>query len=123
MIAAIIRVESNFDPLARSNKGAIGLMQLLPKTAEYVAQIFKIGYDESDLLDGEKNIQIGVLYLSYLLDRFSLEWVIVAYNAGETITKKWIESGVSLNKIPYKETRDYYKKVVRAMKLYEFSGY
>lgn len=101
VVAAVMRVESAFDPRARSHKGARGLMQLMPATAAR----FGVGVDE--LYTPARNLEAGVRYLRFLRDRFGDDPVRVfaAYNAGEGAVERY--GGVP----PYRETRDYVKKV------------
>lgn len=86
MILAIIHTESRFRTDAVSHKGAIGLMQLLPSTAEAVAREIDLEWmGEQQLRDPEVNIELGTYYLSKLRDRFnSLESAVMAYNEGPT---------------------------------------
>jgi hypothetical protein len=99
LVRAIIQVESDFDHLARSSKGAQGLMQLMPGTAER----FGVG----DPFDPRQNIFGGVQYLRFLLDLFAgdIALVAAAYNAGENAVIRW--NGVP----PYRETQGYVGKV------------
>ncbi len=99
LVRAIIRVESNFNPLAVSNKGAMGLMQLVPGTA----QRFGVG----NVFDPVENVEGGVRYLKYLLSAFGgdLRLSLAAYNAGEKAVER--HGGVP----PYTETRQYVKKI------------
>ena len=117
LVLAVMKTESNFNKNAVSNKGAIGLMQLMPQTAKYIS--LKLGYQgEIDLFSIDTNIYLGVLYLKYLSEKFlSLEQVLWAYNAGEGRVKKWLSDG--LNSPPYKETKNYKIKVMRRKRLYE----
>jgi soluble lytic murein transglycosylase-like protein len=103
VIAAVMRVESGFDPRARSHKGARGLMQLMPATAAR----FGVGVDE--LYTPARNLEAGVRYLAFLRARFADDAtrVFAAYNAGEGAVER--HGGVP----PYRETRDYVKKVFR----------
>lgn len=93
-VASIIRTESSFNPLARGTSGEIGLMQLMPKTGEYVAK--RIGMKnykgEKTLKDPVKNIQIGVAYLHYLRQKFDNQafMYVPAYNMGPGNVKKSI---------------------------------
>lgn len=101
LIKAIIKAESNFNHQAVSPKGAQGLMQLTPQTA----QAFKVG----DSFHPENNIEAGTRYLRYLLDLFedNLPLALAAYNAGENTVIKYN------NKIPpYRETQEYVKRVL-----------
>jgi hypothetical protein len=101
LVAAVVQVESAFDPEAVSNKGARGLMQLMPATAR------RFGVEPEELFEPEKNVEAGVRYLSWLIDRFSedLSRVLAAYNAGEATVDRY--KGVP----PYRETREYIRRV------------
>jgi soluble lytic murein transglycosylase-like protein len=100
LVRAVIQVESAFNPRARSNKGAMGLMQLMPATA--------VELGVTDAYDPAQNIRAGVAYLKRLLVRFSQneELALAAYNAGPGAVLKY-GSAVP----PYRETRDYVKKI------------
>lgn len=101
LVAAVIRVESNWQPRAVSPKGARGLMQLMPATAR------RLGVTKA--FDPVQNVSGGVRYLSLLADRFGeseVEKVLAAYNAGEGAVEEY--AGVP----PYRETRDYVRKVL-----------
>ncbi len=127
LIAAIIREESQYDVKAVSRVGAIGLMQVMPATANNVAR--RVGLPEvgrEDLFDQETNIRIGVRYVEQLLEQFSgnLAYTIAAYNAGPIAVGGWLtqyrgqsqEEFVEL--IPYQETRQYVKRVLRSYREY-----
>lgn len=121
LIFAVIRTESNFCATAKSEKGALGIMQIMPSTAAFVAEMLDIsGYD---LFSASDNITLGVKYLAYLSGKFKFEEaVLAAYNAGETNARKWLaDGGESFSgDIPYKQTRKYIKKVKRRKKLYNY---
>ena len=127
LIAGVIRAESRFEATAVSQKGAMGLMQLLPSTAKCLAEKLELEmFDDSQLLEPSVNIKLGTYYLSYLQDKFeSPEAVLSAYNAGETIVRTWLQNqeysidGVSLQKIPYLETKNYVEKVISSLSVYE----
>jgi soluble lytic murein transglycosylase-like protein len=99
LVRAVIQAESAFNPHARSHKGAMGLMQLMPATATE--------YGVLDAFNPAENIRAGVAYLKQLLVRFShnVELALAAYNAGPTAVEKY-------GKVPpYKETRNYVAKI------------
>jgi len=127
LVAAIIREESQYDWRAVSRVGAIGLMQVMPGTANTVAQrlgLSAVGRD--DLFDQETNIRIGVHYVEQLLEQFSgnLMHTIASYNAGPIVVGSWIAlyRGRSQDEfvelIPYQETRQYVKRVLRSYREY-----
>lgn len=93
LVKAIIRVESAYQPRARSRKGAMGLMQLMPETARQ--------YALADPYDPRANIEAGIKHLKSLLQRFPLDLALAAYNAGEAAVERF--GGVP----PYAETRGY----------------
>jgi len=101
LVHAIVKVESDFNPFAISRKGAMGLMQLMPQTANTM--------NVRNTFNPDENIEGGVKYLRYLLDRYegNLSLTLAAYNSGETAVKKWGTIP------PFKETQDYVKKVLR----------
>jgi len=101
LLHAVVRAESAYDPKALSKKGARGLMQLMPATADR--------YDVTDSWDPEQNLDGGARYLRDLLDMFdqNLRLAVAAYNAGENAVKKY-----GNNIPPYPETQEYVRKVV-----------
>ncbi len=130
LIFAVIKAESNFDKDAISNRNAIGLMQLMEETAKDVARKNDIELDteniKEELCDVNKNIQIGTCYLSTLIERYqNKEVALAAYNAGIGTVDGWIEKGIirkdgtDIEKIPYKETNNYVRKILRDYKIYE----
>lgn len=99
LVQAVVQVESGYNPRALSNKGAIGLMQLMPGTANDLAV--------SDPWDTEENLRGGTGYLRQMLDRFGeIELALAAYNAGPEAVAKY--GGIP----PYEETRDYVRRVL-----------
>lgn len=120
---AVISAESKFDARAVSSAGAVGLMQLMPATAEWIADKLNIEYGYEKLFDVEYNIRLGTYYLSYLLKSFEYEYALAAYNAGEGVVREWIEKGINVEDIPYPETRDYVKRVKDKVKSIKNSYY
>ncbi len=127
LVAAIIREESQYDWKAVSRVGAIGLMQVMPATANAVAQQHRFPpVSREDLFDQEMNIRIGVRYVEQLLTQFSgnLVQTIAAYNAGPMVVRNWADTygGRSEDEfvelIQYQETRQYVKRVMRSYKEY-----
>lgn len=105
LIVAMVRVESSFDPRAVSHKGARGLMQVMPATAQ------RFGVDGEDLFDPDINLEVGLRYLSWLRDRFDgdTQRMLAAYNAGEAAVDTY--DGVP----PYDETRAYVQRIYGLM--------
>ena len=125
LIYALIKAESNFEADAVSNKNAQGLMQLMPATAEDVADKNDIELTEDNILDPDININIGTKYISTLLDKYEcVEVALAAYNAGSGNVDKWIENGIikadgsDIENIPFKETNNYVRKIMRDYKIY-----
>lgn len=121
IIYSVINIETHFRKDAVSSKGAVGLMQVMPATAEELAQ----GNAQFDLKVPADNINLGTCYLSKLISRFEdLETALCAYNAGPTNVKNWLaderysDDGKTLKKIPFTETRDYVQKFWRNYKYY-----
>ena len=101
LVLAVIQAESNFNPRARSHKGAIGLMQLMPATAKR--------FGVKNIQDPLQNLQGGMAYLQWLNRHFDgqLKLILAAYNAGENAVKRY--RGIP----PYRETQHYVKKITR----------
>jgi hypothetical protein len=99
LVKALIQVESAYERRARSPKGAMGLMQLMPATARQ--------YAVADPYDPESNIQAGIKHLKMLLARFPTALALAAYNAGEAAVQRF--RGVP----PYPETRDYVSRIMK----------
>ena len=126
-IYAVIKAESNFNKNAVSLKGAVGLMQLLPSTADWISNL--LNENDYDLKDAETNIKYGTYYLRYLYNKFEyLDTAICAYNAGEGTVRNWLNNPEyssdfkTLNVIPYKETREYLNKVKFYERVYKGRG-
>lgn len=126
LIAAMIRVESSFDPEVRSSKGAIGLMQVLPSTARYVARRRGRRYVQANLYRPVHNIDVGTYYLHYLRDKYGrIEYALAAYNGGEANVDRWMAGRPAdddhrdfVSSIPFKETRDFVGRVLRTYRIY-----
>lgn len=106
MVKAVVKAESNFQPYARSNKGAQGLMQLMPATAQ------DMGVD--DPFEAEDNVQGGSRYLRAMYERFGdWEHALAAYNAGPGAVERF--GGIP----PYAETRQYVERVLHYYRRYD----
>jgi soluble lytic murein transglycosylase len=117
----VMRVESDFDPLAISWVGARGLMQLMPHTARRVAHALEQKeFDLSQLADREKNLHFGGWYLGQLIVKFQqqLPLALAGYNGGPHNVSTWLELKENLpvdefvEEIPFSQTRRYVKKVL-----------
>lgn len=132
IILAVINTESGFDPNARSVAGAYGLMQMMPSTQKFLASDVHLDEDVEfeELSDPDTAIRYGTYYLRYLFDKFH-KWSVVfaAYNGGEGRVAEWLDDpkyspdGETLKKIPIRETRNYVKKVNRAIDYYKNTYY
>ena len=122
LIYAVIRTESSFDSGAVSRAGAVGLMQMMPETFQWLTDEILFDHLESGMLyDPETNVRYGTYYLSYLYDRYG-DWdlALAAYNGGlgnvdkGLADEEYADGEGGLKKIPFKETRRYVKRVKRA---------
>lgn len=118
LIYAVIKAESNFNPRAKSGKGALGLMQITEATYEYTVYIYGLGFSKKDILKPKENVFTGAAYLNYLFERFHTETeVLAAYNAGEGTVRTWLlnkdysDDGKTLKRVPYAETENYIRRV------------
>ena len=123
LIYATIKTESNFKSDAVSSAGAIGLMQMLPQTYEWLASRLGENTDPALLYDPDTNIRFGVYYLQYLYSRFgSWEKAVIAYNWGEGNFAEFIKENGYIDgdhsSIPVTETRNYVKRVLDTQKKY-----
>lgn len=124
LLAALIYVESRFDAGAESKKGAVGLMQLMPSTAIWVAEkLKKEDFKLNDLNNPELNIKFGSWYFNYLYQKFEGDLIksLAAYNAGAKNVELWLESGWNGSieeKIPFQETDDFVRRVISTKEYY-----
>ena len=125
LIYAVIRTESHFDPEAESHVGAVGLMQLMPESFEWLEGLRGQELDMSELNNPDVNIDYGCYLLRYFYDYYgSEETAVAAYNAG-FVVGDWLKDpnyssdGKSLDAIPYGETERYVEKVMKAKKMYK----
>ena len=127
LAVSVMKVESNFTEGAISKSGAVGLMQIMPETANWIA----VCLDEeppslNELHNTDKNIRYGIWYLSELEHEFFGNDILAlaAYNAGRGNVRHWMEQGgweknfSDVDKIPYLETRQYVKKVLACKEKY-----
>ena len=128
MINAVIFCESHFEPEAVSSADAVGLMQVTQETGWWAAEQLGLNPDTIDLRDPDMNIRIGCWYLNWLLDKFDdeTETALAGYNAGHGNVSEWLADeemsadGITLEEIPFEETRSYVKKVQLAQKIYSY---
>lgn len=128
LIYSIIKAESNFEPQSTSTSGAKGLMQLMEKTAEEVAENTLIEYKHDETIYNiETNIMLGTKYFAQLLENYNgnIYLSLAAYNAGMGNVAKWIEQGIikedgsDIENIPFKETNQYVRKIIRNYRIYQ----
>ena len=128
LVAAVIYAESRFDAGARSDHGAVGLMQVLPETAQQIAgETGGVDFVPEDLTDPEVNVRYGTYYLRTVLDQFDGDVVaaVAAYNAGAGAVQEWLDEAhaaghkrLRISDIPYEETRAYVRSVLEARAAY-----
>ena len=127
LVAAVIKHESKFEPRARSDGGALGLMQLMPATAEWIARQLGEPFTEEYLYDPALNIRYGVWYLAELEREFGGNDILAlaAYNAGRGNVRDWMErfhwtqQFDEIEAIPYPETRFYVRRVLEDREQYK----
>jgi len=128
LVCAIIHAESKFVEDAVSNKGASGLMQLMEGTADWIAEMHNIpDYSYDRIFEPALNISIGCKYLSWLLNRYyDVDVAVAAYNAGNGNVDRWLSDpefssdGIHLDYIPFRETRDFVRRVQVNRRIYDF---
>ena len=126
LVAGLIRQESEFNPRAVSRAGAIGLMQVMPRTARETAGRLGMPYATSKLYEPDYSMRLGTFHLRQVIDQFDgvLEYALAAYNAGATRAKEWLswreyaEPAEFVETIPFTETRGYVQAVLRNRELY-----
>ena len=132
LILSVIRQESNFDPNAKSPRGARGYMQLMPKTAKEIAKKLNIDFSIRQLEENHMlNIRLGAEYLARLIQKFDGNYVLAlaAYNAGPLNVQRWINSAGDprqteidtidwIERIPFRETRNYVQRVLENLDVY-----
>ena len=125
LIYATIKAESNFNQYAKSSQGALGLMQLMENTALEVAPKAGIKVTEHNIYDPDVNINVGSKLISILLQKYeNIGLALAAYNAGSGNVDNWIskgtikEDGSALENIPFKETNNYVRKILRDYDIY-----
>lgn len=129
-LLAMARQESGFSERAHSPVGALGVLQLMPKTARQVASKNNISYQgEQQLYEAELNIQLGSLYLKQLLEHFDHQYILAtaAYNAGPHRVEEWLEKNTFdkenwahwVATIPFPETRQYVQNILTYSLIYQ----
>lgn len=126
-VCAVIYTESKFQKDAVSSAGAVGLMQIIPETGEWVQGHLGLPTETLDLTDPAQNINIGCWYLQWLMEKFDNNYTLVlaGYNAGHNKVAQWLENdaysqdGMNLDAIPFPETDRYVKKVQFIQLLYD----
>ena len=129
LVYAVIRTESGFREDVESHAGAIGLMQLMPSTFDWLQESLEgeITYSSDSLTDPDINIRYGTYYLSILLNQYDndVNTAVAAYNAGTTTVDGWLQDsscstdGKTLTKIPYEETDNYVERVESTYDIYK----
>ena len=127
LAVSVMKVESNFQESAHSHSGAVGLMQIMPDTASWIAnQLGESTINLKNLRQPDINIRYGTWYLAELLDEFNGNAILAlaAYNAGRGNVHSWMQlynwtfSFDDVEKIPFAETRDYVKRVLHCKQRY-----
>jgi len=127
-VQAMIREESSFNPAAVSQRGALGLMQIMPETGAWIAGQLGEEFTPARLFTPADNIRFGTWYLAALRAEFGGDLIktVVAYNAGSHRVRSWLADGTwnggltGLERLPYGETRRYVIKIMRSYRAYRF---
>jgi soluble lytic murein transglycosylase len=127
LVYAVMREESTFRPKVESPVGARGLMQIIPRTGDEIAEALgEEEFDSARLFVADTNVRFGTYYLKHLLGRFSHKqpFAIAAYNAGPEAVGRWVsrdgqgDFDIFVDSVPYGETRRYLRKVIRSFRVY-----
>ena len=127
MVAALIRQESEFNPLALSRANAYGLTQVMPATGRELSRKLGVArFTAKMLFDPDLNLKLGTYYLRQMLNRLDGKWetTLAAYNAGKSRVDNWLtyaafeEPAEFIESIPFTETRDYVQIVIRNADVY-----
>ncbi|TDT61189.1 lytic transglycosylase domain-containing protein [Fonticella tunisiensis] len=129
LVYSLIKVESKFNPYAKSSKGAIGLMQITPQTGRYISKLIgEKEFNADTLYDPDTNVRYGCFYISKLYKDFdgNIDIILAAYNGGEGNVRKWLREEsdgtryLKIEDIPFSETKSYVYKVKKNYKIYKF---
>ena len=128
LVYGVIFCESRFEPEAVSSADAVGLMQVTKETGWWAAEQMGLDPNTIDLTNPDTNIRIGCWYLHWLYEKFGgvQETALAGYNAGHGNVARWLadeemsRDGITLDEIPYGETKSYVKRVELAEKIYRF---
>ena len=128
LVNAVIFCESHFETEAVSSADALGLMQVTQETGWWAAEEMGIEAEKLDLTEPDTNIRIGCWYLGWLTEKFDgvTETALAGYNAGHGNVSKWLADeamsadGITLEEIPFEETKSYVKKVQLAQLAYKY---
>lgn len=129
LIYSVIRTESGFRPEVVSHAGAVGLMQLMPSTFDWLQEKLdgEVIYTQDRLTDPDINVRYGTYFLAMLIERYDgdVKTIASAYNAGTTTVDGWLgdsaysSDGKTLSYIPYEETQKYAEKVAKTFEMYK----
>lgn len=128
LVAAVIWVESSYNENAESKKGARGLMQIMPETGAWAAEMMRLDdYSEDKLYDPRVNITLGSWYLKHLIHSFDNNTyaALAAYNGGRGHVKRWLDEEIwdgsreNLSQIPFPETRNFVTRVETVYRRYQ----
>lgn len=133
LVHSIARRESEFDPTVVSHAGALGLMQVMPRTGREMARRLGVAFSEARMHeDPAFNATLGAAYLDYLIEEFGPNPVLIAaaYNAGPSRAERWMEAFGDprdpdvdvvdwIESIPFRETRNYVMRVTESMRIYD----